>query len=308
MKYDEVMWPEIILGRRGPEAEVDFFRRVARCLRHNAEGRYVEISLKGEPSLIPHFERRADAMNQIAVSTWIYRREMPKSYVFSRELAQCIVKLDRGIPADLLPNSFFGHFRVPDGVLTDDEATICDMFVRLSPPDDPYIGELAVETDRDRVWLMVTYRSDKFTYGTFSFDLRNDSVDGLLSRIETYGVMSKGNATYEQRSAYIRFAINGILYLFSQDADLLSLRPRREFTHSQWKKRQNPQHENHTTLPVVSVGWGYHGRVFSKDATIVSAHPRWQRCGKGRKQIKLVFVREHERRYNKEPAVAEVAQ
>jgi hypothetical protein len=65
------------------------------------------------------------------------------------------------------------------------------------------------------------------------------------------------------------------------------------------RSKRDAEKKLFTSLPYVVVGKDYHGRKFSVDGTAVSGHFRWQPCGTQRSQVKLVFVKPHERVYKK---------
>ena len=89
-----------------------------------------------------------------------------------------------------------------------------------------------------------------------------------------------------------------MIYVESKDPEIEALRPLRFYNNKQLSKLLPSVKDSLCTLPVKLVSWAYHGRNYTKDETIVSPHLRWQPCGEGRQQVKLVWVREHTRKYN----------
>lgn len=94
---------------------------------------------------------------------------------------------------------------------------------------------------------------------------------------------------------FIQLVAKTLLYIRSGEPDLvneipppcLSKKPKKIKMH--WRE--------HCPLPVVNVGYGYHGRLFHKDATAVSGHFRWQPYGEGKAQVKLIWIDEHTRHF-----------
>lgn len=102
----------------------------------------------------------------------------------------------------------------------------------------------------------------------------------------------------KKRAGVFRAVFNAILYLHSQDAELEKTYP---FSKTSFSKTQQKKRRILTTdcmIPVTFIHRGYHEKHYSKDSTFVQSHLRWQRCGVGLSQVKLVWVREHERTFN----------
>jgi len=96
-----------------------------------------------------------------------------------------------------------------------------------------------------------------------------------------------------------------LLYLDTGTPDLRELRPvdygclptRRE------RDRLRQKHEDEPQVPVTLVGFDWRKpRVFGVDSTHVSGHFRWQPHGTKRGQVKLIWINEHLRTYNKHAA------
>ena len=109
-----------------------------------------------------------------------------------------------------------------------------------------------------------------------------------------------------QRLPVVRAVVNAVIYLHSRDPEILGLRPLHELSHKKRRAyRKTGQPENHCTVPLTLVNWDYHGRVWLKDETSVQAHMRWQPCGPQRSEVRLVWVREHLRRYKQDSGLSE---
>lgn len=93
--------------------------------------------------------------------------------------------------------------------------------------------------------------------------------------------------------------VNTTIYVYSQDPEIDKLRPLKLYTNKELGAMGKDVKDNLCTLPVTLVNWNYHtGRHYNVDEAFVGAHMRWQPCGPGRQELKLVFVKEHVRKYN----------
>lgn len=94
-------------------------------------------------------------------------------------------------------------------------------------------------------------------------------------------------------------AVNTAVYVNSRDPEIEELKPLRMYSKQALSSLGQARRENLCTLPVKLVNWSYY-RHFNVDSTSVSAHLRWQPCGPGRRDVKLVWVKEHTRNYRQE--------
>lgn len=92
--------------------------------------------------------------------------------------------------------------------------------------------------------------------------------------------------------------LNTLTYINSKDSDIEQLRPIKNYNKKQISTLPIEKKESLATVPIKLVGWSFHGRQYSKGESQVNAHLRWQPCGEGRKDIKLIWVKPHIRRYN----------
>lgn len=93
--------------------------------------------------------------------------------------------------------------------------------------------------------------------------------------------------------------INTSVYLNSKDADIESLKPLKLYSKKEISTMDAKKRESISNLPIQLVGWSFHGRSYSVDSTVVRTHMRWQPCGINRSEVRLVWVKEHTRNYDK---------
>lgn len=91
------------------------------------------------------------------------------------------------------------------------------------------------------------------------------------------------------------------MYLHSLNPDVTHMKPVHQQTAREQKDaRKNGFDLNNTRHLIRYVSWNYgKDREYSVDGTTVRTHLRWQPCGPGRGQTKLIMINEHERKYKK---------
>jgi hypothetical protein len=96
----------------------------------------------------------------------------------------------------------------------------------------------------------------------------------------------------------IRLVAKLLLYIDSGEPDLVAEPVVACLTKKPKKLRQHWR--DHCPFETISVGYSYHGRLYSKDASQVSGHFRWQTYGPERSKVKLIWIDEHVRHYKPE--------
>lgn len=134
-------------------------------------------------------------------------------------------------------------------------------------------------------------------------ELNPELMDDNLNTLQVSDLIFMDHGNDEEQQKY-RTILTGILntaiYINSQDPEIDELKPRKFYDSKQVSKMDKSVRDNICNLPVKLVNWNYHtGKTFHKDEAHVSSHMRWQPCGPGRSQVKLIWVKEHTRKYNK---------
>ncbi len=110
---------------------------------------------------------------------------------------------------------------------------------------------------------------------------------------------NRGDATEE----IIEYAVKSVIYIFSANPDLREYKPlptgkdlvRRE------RDRNTTENEKNGKWPMMLVGYDWKKpKTYHVDGTTVSGHFRWQPCGKNREDVKLIWIDEHHRSFNRE--------
>lgn len=88
-----------------------------------------------------------------------------------------------------------------------------------------------------------------------------------------------------------------LLYLTSGDPDLRS--EAGSYSTSKKEKKVRAHNRNFCRFDVTAVGYGFHERIRHVGEAQVSGHFRWQRHGIGFSLVKLIWIDEHARHYQK---------
>jgi hypothetical protein len=132
----------------------------------------------------------------------------------------------------------------------------------------------------------------------------NASITTVLSDIAW-----DGQEETDRFEAWLIALVNTAIYVYSQDPEIDNLKPLKLYTPKELGRMTSDVKENLCTLPVHLVNWNYHtGKQYTTDKAFVHSHMRWQPCGPGRQELKLVWVKEHVRHYNKEERNGESVQ
>lgn len=115
--------------------------------------------------------------------------------------------------------------------------------------------------------------------------------------IESQAIWEKERQSFNH---WLTGVVNTAVYVNSQDPEIDQLKPLRNYTRKQQVNLGNIKASNLCTLLINLVNWEYYtGRQYTCGEVGVASHMRWQPCGKERSEVKLIWVKEHTRNYNK---------
>ena len=141
--------------------------------------------------------------------------------------------------------------------------------------------------------------AESFSIAKSKDDAYTRAMDSMISK-EAQAAVLKG---FEDDIDIASAIVNACIYFHSMNPDVSHLEPEKD------KKRRNtlaikrgiPHEEISSYYPVTLLNWNYgRGREYTVDSTWVDSYLRWQRCGPGFTQVKLIMVSEHERHYRKD--------
>lgn len=186
-------------------------------------------------------------------------------------------------------------------------------YVVYSPAADDRPGEVVIQLinsdkstsmGRMSVGLIVPLVRPSFEE-SFVETAKGHQLSPLVKEIDKE-IQEKVLAGVHSQLESITGLVNACAYYYSLEPDVRHLAPAKE--QKEKKKLAKtygvPEEYVSSYYPVTLLNWAYgRDRVYSVDKTWVDSYLRWQRCGPGLSQTKLIMVKEHERHYKKEGEV-----
>jgi hypothetical protein len=301
MKLSQVLLPEIVADKRGPLEAREFYRR---SLEY--------VAFDGCRAILDHtFPHKSDGalLEHLVLCKSFKRESSPKIYYIPAGFGSALSKIDREIPIQYMPKNFFGYIHLGEGAVNDGSEDVEGGHVWVGPASKCplYLGDSSF--DPEAPIFLCSYIGRKKSEASLShvsrlcFELEPKKLAEILSKYTSFDyhdnkMVPTSEEAIEKRKPVFRLFLNVVMYINSLDPELLKLRPLHEMTHSQRRKwRETHNIENDCAFPVTLVNWSYGEKLYNVDSTVVQGHFRWQPCGSGRSQVKLTWVREHERHY-----------
>jgi hypothetical protein len=329
---------------------IDIYKRLYNNIAYDLEARrFAAYALPIEkqdtawkqfnPSLqfIPVWENFDPNLSTHFFLTWKFKHEFlklpkkskPKIYHIPKDFTQALMKVDREIPVDLLPERFFGYFSFAEGAIFDDSDEVQGAYVFIGPAEESTLKPGAVESEKV-IWISYVCKDKikreqgyKAMLGPdrngvprlFNFmgisklliELKNEKFSKLANQYKTIDFIDGANVQMsekevEARNTVFRTLINLVLFVNSIDPDLIEAPTTNHLSNKQLKERRDAGKPiNECSVPVTLVSWNYHKPVqYHVDSTFIETFLRWQRCGTRNSQVKLIWVTPHLRRYKKE--------
>ena len=332
MKLSKVLHPEIVLDKRGDEHLRRAYQKITAGLGHEVGRGYYSTLTSWEfldPNIREHF-----------LIAWKFRRERPPVYYVPKDFVEAISRVDRDIPVDLLPKTWFGYISFAEGSMFDESDEIQGAYVYIGPPEQTAINPNQYGPDKICLWVSYVCkdlpRVQKLraehgiqfweegdrkgmllfpSVGRLLVELKSERFASIVKNIAvtdyTKGkVIQASSKDHEARDLVYRTLVNLVLYINSVDADLVKAPTTEHLSNRQKSERSNQgKPVNECAVPITLVSWNYRKPVqFQKDSTWVETHMRFQRCGPGFTQVKLIWVAPHERHFQKSAELAKAEQ
>lgn len=292
------------------------------------------ISQSGHRAQIPIWRHLDVNTQEHLLLCWKFRdewRKRPKAekpgvYYVPAPFTEAISQIDREVPVDLLPKRFFGYIAFGDGAIRDENEEVQGAYVFIGPDHETVLQE-EHRTGEPVVWIsyvckdrvpdrthttpMIVQSPRGPIVGNFMsvskvlMRLEPGKISDMLERVPVQDFVTPRGDRYagwtEERSRVFRTLINLVLYIHSVDADLVPAPTTTHLSHRQKSaRRESGQPVNECTVAMSLVSFNYERpRQYHVDATWVETHMRFQRCGPGFKQVKLVWVKGHQRHFDR---------
>lgn len=289
MRFSKVLLPEVFKGTRSLNPRFDEMAKKAYAgveftdggITHNGDG------VPGDPA-------SEDYICYTAAFALAKRHLVTKAptYHLCRGFALALMGMrDREVVGDLLPETFTGYVSIPSGLI----GNISGAYIHIGEADKhtPFKPE---NWGRRVVWIAYFEETAEGNVyiGRMNFFLINHTGMTVQEIVKSYDPSYSFDSS--QRAELTKLLLNTVLYLGSQDPELLALKP----SFGAPVKKQNAHtvsgHLNLCTIPVIAVNWDYQRLTeYDTATTHVDGFLAWRRCGPNHSQIKLSWIREHER-------------
>lgn len=313
MRIQRVIHPEIVIDKRGDRDVRAAYKKFIEGIGYvEGEGYYAKNPLWQalDPNLKEHF-----------LFCWKFKQERPPVYYVPKDFAEAISRVDRDIPVDLLPKRFFGYFAFAEGSVFDESEEIQGAYVYVGPPEETSIKLGLLETASTCLWVSYCCKArgaqdpahfftglpplDIPAVGRLLIELKPEKVAEMLKDLEVKDYLLGQTLNLDPKSArnvVYRTLINLVLYVHSVDADLIKTPTHNHLSNRERSQRvQSGKPINECTVPLTLVSWNYQKPIlYQVDSAVVNTHMRFQRCGPGLTQVKLIWVKEHVRHFQKD--------
>lgn len=301
MKFTELIHPEIVLGLRGEKSIIDFYREFSKNL-FISEGK---IFLESNPG---------DSYEKLLLSDEIFRKHYlltqhfkkhnSKVYYINKDLIDALSSIDKEIPLDILPTEFSGYILFEKDCVFDEEGPIEGGYVSITKGKNSGI----LDKYKESTVFWTSYIPDRFIKKFFGIsallcELKPERLSGILSEtpsrdVRLFETIPTPEQINEKRNKIWRILLNTVILLHSKDPKIDRCLPAANLGLSKKELKRRRIDLNLTKIPIYEVERDFLSqRSFSCEKTFVRAHFRWQRVGKELREIKLVLVSEHERKF-----------
>lgn len=301
MRISQVLTPELILGLRGPEAAIRWYKaylddisQVGMIDGHKGGIMAGGIIRNVDPITRDHF-----------AIAWKYRKSTPKNFYVGKDFLEAIYQVRSEVPIDLLPEKFFGYFAFPPKTIFDQEGDeVLGGFVYVGPANETSINTENKEQNKV-MWCSWHYPPKQEFIEKGSWGCQ---TGGILAAIDEHATVketldaSKHIRGGEFGNQIVLLFANLVLYITKADPDLLPLKSVDFYSHRERKElEQKHGVANECGIPLTLVSWNYNKpKTYHVDETTVRGFFRWQRHGPGLSLLKFIWIDEHVRRFRNE--------
>lgn len=240
----------------------------------------------GLPQLIQTV-RFDKVFNQVVRHMQKYKDGGFRNYIPSTNFLEVMSQIDLDLPMKIIDRDFNGYFEISGRVKDDDGIPALWALVSL-------------EVRLGRRYLSVTVFPEDMAPRHLMMGVQGEKISDLYNQLEDvkFGL---GNTTTQgldyNKAPFTKQLMNMVAYCVGPNEDFVQ--QFNKFSTS--NKIKQVQEQQYTSKPYIPIGEGIERlRVQAVGETTVRAFPRWQRCGQGLQEYKLVFVREHTRQYKKD--------
>jgi hypothetical protein len=235
-----------------------------------------------------------------------YIRDGKKNYRISKEFGEALSKTKLDISCKYIPklnkcyNIQFHNDVLLKSLFGEEDITYKNCYVSIEDCSTDY-DKLKGYHKRIMVILPVYLNGNEF-YSTYDFvNLVFKDDDQKVTEALVYSAANlKGRGITKEGEGIIKYITNLILYINSGDPDIRELKKPKIPKETKNPKKFQKKNRHRPLLDIIEVGFSYmKGITYQVSSTDVRGHFRWQPCGEERSQVKLIWVKEHTRSFDK---------
>ena len=225
------------------------------------------------------------------MSRW--RIDQGKVYHVNQDFLRALSRVERKVDIKYLPERFIGYISFADGTVFDESDEVEGAYVYVGPAKYTMLRD----TSSERVFWCAYICKGLGAIGTVCTDIKQgEFLEDLVDRVESDNKKENQNflvpdpGALSKRSLVFNTVLNCVMYIHSAEPDVRRIPNADSISNSKVSEiREKTGIKNACTLPITFLNWTYaKQRVYSVDSTWVESYPRWQPCGPGLNQIKLV--------------------
>lgn len=254
-----------------------------------------DLVLKLEPLFLSHHDMHCYER---------YIRDGKKNYKISKDFGEALAQASLDISCKYIPKKNYAY-----SIEFHKDAKIPSVF---GEPNVFYhscyvsIEDCDTEYDKQKGYLkrimlcFPAYLGGSDYYSTYDFvnlvfkDDNQTVTEALLDssrRIESQDLNEEGRKV-------AKYITNIILYINSGDPDLREIKKPKIPKDTKNPRKFEKKNRHRSLLDLIEVGFNYlKGINYTVSSTVVRGHFRWQPCGTGREQVKLIWIEEHARNF-----------
>jgi len=251
-------------------------------------------------------EDKATANNMTLVALVIqdYLDGTASIYKIADEFGRQLKRTDLDVPCSLLRGMIGKSYilEFPDSVTfptPGGKHKSCVVTLGVKSPAGGFLGVEPTTSHERQTRALYILAQDCDMKGNYSYQDSHVSfpLPDELTLSQALNTVSDGGPTAAISRDMVAFVAKCLLYIGSGEPDLKKEPAKTRETKN--PKKLKALRRNFYPLDIVTVGYSFHGKTYNVDGTQVSGHFRWQRCGVEYSQVKLIWIDEHARHFNR---------
>ena len=299
MRLEHVLHPEILFNQRGDSEYRKLIKEMLQCFQiENAPAtlNLSRASAKTRSIFERYWNNPKSSFQLFVILTKSFVLNKSPTYYVPGVFCDALSQIDRNIKCSFLPENFLAYiafpkakFKLPKG------GFLNGAYVRIG-------SSMQSQTEArlfSAVFIEDATESGEVNTASCNFTVWNGKT--LYDCIPQFDESVDGRPGETSLRILCNILFNSILYIFHEQDQIFKLRPARELSNKKRKdlSRASGGYLNLCTVPVELLNFDYHRpQQYSVDSTVVRGHFRWQPHGPANSLLKLVWISEHERKFN----------